>query len=199
MSHCTCSDLQERHQTTRKETGFLRLINPRSWVQAAPAPARAIVVGREAPWWAERTVAGCARVGRRPLTRPSPAVPALAAFMALRRAALPECLAARLAVRPTERKPLLRRTASSQPCAEALCPVAAVPSTSSVGSRNACRPARARHRAERPLDAGQEDCASRTARPSAGVQGAVVELGHVRGSDEPEVHIDVLFAPASGE
>ena len=28
MSHCTCPDLQECHQTTRKETGFFRLINP---------------------------------------------------------------------------------------------------------------------------------------------------------------------------
>jgi hypothetical protein len=38
VSHCTHPDLQERHSTTRKETGFSRLIIPRSWVRAPPAP-----------------------------------------------------------------------------------------------------------------------------------------------------------------
>jgi len=49
MSHCTRPDLQERHQTTRKEPGNLRLIIPRSWVRARPGPLVSVQVSEVAP------------------------------------------------------------------------------------------------------------------------------------------------------
>ncbi len=40
VSHCTYPDLRKQASTTRKETGFFRLIISRSWVRAPPAPPR---------------------------------------------------------------------------------------------------------------------------------------------------------------
>ena len=41
MSHCTCADLRKHALTTRKETGFPRLIIPRSGVRPPPGPHHA--------------------------------------------------------------------------------------------------------------------------------------------------------------
>ena len=41
MSYCTFADLRKHALTTRKETGFTRLIISRSGVQAPPAPHHA--------------------------------------------------------------------------------------------------------------------------------------------------------------
>jgi hypothetical protein len=40
VAGCTCPDLQQRHQTTWKETGLSGLRISRSWVRAPPAPPR---------------------------------------------------------------------------------------------------------------------------------------------------------------